>query len=280
MLQACSTRKKFNEEPWHPLHADSLRTGAHGTAAISRKAPQQRVLRAAIIAACRLRNGAPPKQQDFVIRRLAADGRLLAALPHLAALALETARPLLLPLPAHLGVRLLPRVGRVAHATAEAQHQVQRRLCAENSHGQRQWWCHCAVAAGDIRVRRERGRRPTFGTSVVVSRGQWRESVVAKWCELRGVARQRRPPAAQHGGGAAYPSGCCSQRACAYVELRAASGLLVPGPVWATYAALLSARGTPCTLWIRSLWPTTNRLERRCSGDIWEEGHRVTRSCT
>jgi len=53
--------------------------------------------------------------------------RLLGALAHLPALALEAARALLLPLPAHLRVGLLPRVGLVATA-AKAQHKVQRRL--------------------------------------------------------------------------------------------------------------------------------------------------------
>ena len=54
-------------------------------------------------------------------------GALLGALAHLPALALEAARALLLPLPAHLGVSLLPRIGLVP-TTTEAQHQVQRRF--------------------------------------------------------------------------------------------------------------------------------------------------------
>ena len=53
---------------------------------------------------------------------------LLGALAHLPALALKAARALLLPLPAHLGVGLFPRVGLVATA-AQAQHQVKGRLC-------------------------------------------------------------------------------------------------------------------------------------------------------
>ena len=45
------------------------------------------------------------------------------------ALALEAAGALLLPLPAHLRVSLLPRVGLVTHTTTEAEDEVKRRLC-------------------------------------------------------------------------------------------------------------------------------------------------------
>ena len=61
-------------------------------------------------------------------------GALLGTLAHLPALALEAAGALLLPLPAHLGVGLLPRVGLVAHAAAKAEHKVQGRLCEEEGH--------------------------------------------------------------------------------------------------------------------------------------------------
>ena len=46
----------------------------------------------------------------------------------LPALALKAASALFLPLPAHLGVCLLPRVGLVA-STTKAKHQVEGRLC-------------------------------------------------------------------------------------------------------------------------------------------------------
>jgi len=55
---------------------------------------------------------------------------------HVPALALEAAGALFLPLPAHLRVRLFPRVGLVPTAT-EAQHQVERRLLLDVVVGQR-----------------------------------------------------------------------------------------------------------------------------------------------
>merc|ERR1712070_49125 len=83
-----------------------------GTARVYQGPPLARSHRPVRLASAR----APPKS------------RLLGALAHLPALALKAARALLLPLPAHLRVRLFPRVGLVAHATAQAKHQVQRRF--------------------------------------------------------------------------------------------------------------------------------------------------------
>merc|ERR1719387_1661122 len=51
----------------------------------------------------------------------------LRALPHLAALLLQTARALFLPLPTKHRPRLLVRI-RLVRTTAEAQHEVERRL--------------------------------------------------------------------------------------------------------------------------------------------------------
>jgi len=69
-------------------------------------------------------HAAPSSRAHEEVERQA---RLLGALAHLPALALQAAGALLLPLPAHLGVRFLPRIGLVSTA-AEAQHQVKGRL--------------------------------------------------------------------------------------------------------------------------------------------------------
>merc|ERR1711871_111048 len=53
---------------------------------------------------------------------------LLGALTKLAATTLEATHALLLPLPTHLGGRLLPRVGLVGASTTQAEHQVEGRL--------------------------------------------------------------------------------------------------------------------------------------------------------
>merc|ERR1711908_168562 len=53
---------------------------------------------------------------------------LLGALTHLATLTLEATHALLLPLPAHLGSGLLPRVGLVGTSATETEHQVEGRL--------------------------------------------------------------------------------------------------------------------------------------------------------
>merc|ERR1740138_355047 len=72
--------------------------------------------------------GVRPRRRKIMPARPANAPNLLGALPHLPALALQAARALLLPLPAHLGMGLFPGVGLVAHAAAQAEHEVEGRL--------------------------------------------------------------------------------------------------------------------------------------------------------
>merc|ERR1719409_1178995 len=92
------------------------------------RARRERVARGAARGAARLRALSLSLSSPLANRSRARCPNLLGALAHLPALALEAAGALLLPLPPHLRVRLLPRVGLVAHAATQAQHEVQRRL--------------------------------------------------------------------------------------------------------------------------------------------------------